>query len=602
MKEFFATGIKNSFKFIRDHDAICLFSLVFLVYNINGRLIGSGDTIPASLLPFSILENHNLYLDQFVHYYENKFENTYFFREINGHYLSAYPIVAPILITPLYIILFLFFKLNHYPMDLFHPGFALVVPIMEKLSASLIASISVIFVYLSVKELTNKGIAAIVAIIFAFATNTWTISSQGLWQHGLGELLLSMLIYLVLVNEKKKSDKIIICLGAISGLFVFNRPVDSMLILPVIYYVLDLRGKKIIYYTCAMFLSSAPFIFYNFYYFGSLFGGYGALIGIFDLGSEMAGRLTGLLVSPSRGLFIYTPVLLFAFPGYFSNFYIENKKIKKFLLIFGFSIFAQILVYSAFKIWWAGWSYGPRFLTDILPIMAVFLGLFLKELNCNAKNTKKLFVIVLFIILLIWSVFTQFVGAFYYPNGNWDGELNVDLHPEKLWDWSDTQIERTYRAGILPPTNYVGILKLFLKQEKANDLLLNALLSNGWHGIEVWDGVPTRWMQGDAYLIVCSSANYTSELVLQALSFYRERTLEIYLNDELLAHVAVPTSFINVRVPINLFKGTNTVRLHVPEGCERPCDKQELNNPDSRCLSIAMQNSSISQARGQQAG
>ena len=80
---------------------------------------------------------------------------------------------------------------------------------------------------------------------------------------------------------------------------------------------------------------------------------------------------------------------------------------------------------------------------------------------------------------------------------------------------------------------------------------------------------------------------------LNALSFYHNRILEAYFGDELLMRVDVPTSFINIIIPLDLTKGVNTIRLHVPEGCERPCDIKELKNTDSRCLSIAMQNVTV---------
>lgn len=64
--------------------------------------------------------------------------------------------------------------------------------------------------------------------------------------------------------------------------------------------------------------------------------------------------------------------------------------------------------------------------------------------------------------------------------------------------------------------------------------------------------------------------------------------------DALAAQLAVPTGFINVNAPVRLAKGTKTMRFHVPEGCERPCDRPELNNPDSKCLSLAVQEITIS--------
>ena len=42
-----------------------IFVFCLLVYNANLRLIGSGDSIPARLLPFAILSHGTVYLDAF---------------------------------------------------------------------------------------------------------------------------------------------------------------------------------------------------------------------------------------------------------------------------------------------------------------------------------------------------------------------------------------------------------------------------------------------------------------------------------------------------------------------------------------------------------
>ncbi|MDD5736071.1 MAG: hypothetical protein PHQ39_11460 [Methanothrix soehngenii] len=433
---------------------------------------GAGDTIPASLLPFSILENHNLYLDQFYYYFESN-SLLPFAREIDGHLLSFYPIVTPVLITPLYVLAFLFIKINNIPLDMFNPAFGSIVLIMGKLSSSLIASFSAIFVFLSLKELTNKRIATIVTLIFAFAANTWAISSKELWQHGLVELFLAMSIYLVLINEKQKSKMNIIYLGLISGFFIFNRPPDSILLIPIIYYILTMKDRRIIYYFSFMALSSAPFFLYNMHYFGSFFGGYADLASTINLNYKMITGFVGLLASPSRGIFIYTPIIIFSIAGYLKVFKLSNNIVKNFLLIFGISILGQILIYSAFVIWWGGWSYGPRFLTGMLPVLFIFLGLYLKDTHMNIKQKKNLLKILIFSILLIWSIFVQFVGAFYYPNGGWDGSPSVDLHPERLWHWNDTQIMRSFNAGITSPGNCIKTLQTIIRYTNSVSLQAN---------------------------------------------------------------------------------------------------------------------------------
>jgi hypothetical protein len=111
----------------------------------------------------------------------------------------------------------------------------------------------------------------------------------------------------------------------------------------------------------------------------------------------------------------------------------------------------------------------------------------------------------------------------------------------------------------------------------------------GFYDTETWSGVPTRWMEGNATMIVSSSENRTATLSLNAQSLYRSRTLEITSGGEHAAQVAVPVRFINVSVPLQLAKGANTVQFQVSEGCERPSDIRELNSSDGRCLSVAVQ-------------
>ena len=589
MNDVFLRFINSIVIFFKKHEALCLFLLFFIVYNLNWRTIGCGDTILASLLPFSILENHNLYFDQFSCYFQNVWHPPYFIVEEKGHYLSMYPIVTPVLITPLYIVPYIILKLIHFPIDMGNPGFALIVPIMERLSASIIAAISGIFVFLSLKELINRRIAIIGVIVFAFATNTWTISSQGLWQHGLVELLLIMMIYLILVNEKKEANKNIIYLGILSGLFVFNRPVDSILLLPILFYILSSRDRKIIYYFGSMFASGAPFMFYNLYYFGNLFGGYSNLLAAFCLNFGTIISFIGLLISPSRGLFVYTPILILSIFGYLKIAQIENKKIRNVLFIFGFSILTQILIYGSFGIWWAGWSYGPRFLTGMLPVLVIFLGLYLKDcFDFNKHDKKKLFPIGLVFILLFLSVFVQIVGAFYYPNGGWDGDPNIDLHPERLWDLKDTQIMRSFNAGMVEIRNPLNDFYYIWGFRK--DILINGTLMTGWNGLENWNGSPTRWMNNNGTIKTCSAGERAFSITFRAFSFYKPRNLQVYLNDEVIHEQTIPTSFVVVETAVKLKEGENILRFYTPDGCQRPVDVPELKNKDGRCLSLAFQN------------
>jgi len=101
-------------------------------------------------------------------------------------------------------------------------------------------------------------------------------------------------------------------------------------------------------------------------------------------------------------------------------------------------------------------------------------------------------------------------------------------------------------------------------------------------------------MRSDATILIHSSKNYTANQNFQAINLYRQRTLEIYVVHELTARALItPNVFEQVIAKIRLSKGDNIVRLYIPEGCDQPSHIPELNNQDTRCLSLAMQNMTV---------
>jgi hypothetical protein len=68
-----------------------LATLSFMIYLSNLRTIGSGDTVPASLLPIILLTEGSVYFDSYEKHYENSGYPIYFFRRVNGRTVSNYP-------------------------------------------------------------------------------------------------------------------------------------------------------------------------------------------------------------------------------------------------------------------------------------------------------------------------------------------------------------------------------------------------------------------------------------------------------------------------------------------------------------------------------
>jgi hypothetical protein len=166
----------------RDHRIDgALFVSVFLLFNANFRLIGYGDSYPARFIPFVVWSRGTLALASLADEVRMAHSDPYWvMRSRQGELISAYPIVTPLLATPLY-----------YPavklLDARGWTYGRVqrwAEVMEKLSASFLTSAGVALLYLLVRRRAPPGDALLLTAAFAAGTGTWAICSQALWQHG----------------------------------------------------------------------------------------------------------------------------------------------------------------------------------------------------------------------------------------------------------------------------------------------------------------------------------------------------------------------------------------------------------------------------------
>src|SRR5258706_3212170 len=159
-----------------------------VVYNANLRAISAGDTYPARYLPFAILQYRTVYLDPIVRVAAQGRGDRAFWmlHRPDGHIVSLYPVVLPMLIAPLYLPAVGYLHLRGWTdARLDH-----LARVMEKFSASFLAALSASLLYLLLRRRRKARTALLLTIAYAFGTTTWGISSQALWQHGMAELLI----------------------------------------------------------------------------------------------------------------------------------------------------------------------------------------------------------------------------------------------------------------------------------------------------------------------------------------------------------------------------------------------------------------------------
>ncbi len=388
-----------------------------LVYNANFRQIGAGDTLPARFQPLILLQQGTLSLEDNAHLVAHGHPRaanpyrpvgagekvTYFepwafwmVRTRQHQLASLYPVVTPLLVTPLYLPAVRWLDKHGWE----QPNVGRVAEFMEKLAASFLASVASVLMLLVLRRDCGKWSLPLAAA-FAFGTNTWMISSQALWQHGTGELLIALALLLL---GSKVSRLRAVMLGCACVLMAANRPPDALIAGAIALFLFWSQRRGALWFLAGAVVPLAALLWYNLFFIGDVAGGYGMLkaagLSFFQL--DWRG-VPGLLVSPTRGLLVFTPFLVFLPVGLRHR--LRTPESKGLAVAFIGGVAAQLLLYSQAD-WRAGSAWGPRWLTDILPILLWMLAPAPLVLRPLARY--------LFVVSVVASVAVQAIGAFWY--------------------------------------------------------------------------------------------------------------------------------------------------------------------------------------------
>jgi len=411
----------------------------FVIYNANFRSIAAGDTYPARYLPFAIWHHQTLRLDPIATITAQGRAGTAFWMVPlpDGHVISLYPVTAPLLVAPLYAPAVAYLHVRGWD----DARVDRVARIMEKVSASFVTALSAALLYLLLRRRATTPIALLLTIAYAFGTTTWVISSQALWQHGMAELLI---IAALLLLTGPFTAKRAIALGLLFGLIVANRPPDAILVAALGICALFWTGwRRAFLLIAGAALPIALLLLYNFGVAGNIGGGYGLKSSPEFFHHELLTGIAGLLFSPGRGLFVFSPFLLFLVLAWR---HLPRLRSDRWLAVaMTIAIVLQILLYAKTD-WRGGMSFGPRYLTDLLPFLIWMLVPIVMALS---RFGRALFVVTVGIAIVI-----QAIGAFWYTGKSdiplYDAALKNDTWVRIAWDWGHAPYIASFQDGLAP--------------------------------------------------------------------------------------------------------------------------------------------------------
>ena len=309
---------------------------------------------------------------------------------------------------------------------------------LDKAMASGLVVLAALATFVATRRLTDERAALIATFAVVAGTSLATIASQRTWQHPVA--VAAVAIAWLWIVRGRDDDRWLARAGLPLALAIIVRYPLAVVWVALLGYLLFAHRRAVVPY---LLWSAGPFVFLAIYTtvaFGSpVSNSYGPRLWQW---ASLVG-LPGNLISPSRGLLIFSPFLAVALWA-IGRLAWRRDPLWIFAMV---SLVLMWLAHGLYIGWWGGWTYGNRYFLEVMPIVATGVAVAWRDAGDRARAA--------FAASIAFSVAIQVAGLlayYHYWNGvNWDDArigVDDDDAARQMWDLTDPQWWWTVRAAV----------------------------------------------------------------------------------------------------------------------------------------------------------
>ena len=206
-------------------------------------------------------------------------------------------------------------------------------------------------------------------------------ASRTLWSHTWGVFLVGIAVWMLVRLDGNRGRPHPIFLATLLAWSYFVRPTNSLSLLGISLYVLACQRQILWPYLMTVAGWLAAFVAYSWYYFRQPLPSY--YQGKQLLSGQPLNGLIANVLSPSRGVLVFVPTLFLV--GYLIFRYWHCVPHRRLVPLALGILVIHLAAASLNWEWWAGHSYGPRFLTCMMPWFALLAILGIRAM-LDARN------------------------------------------------------------------------------------------------------------------------------------------------------------------------------------------------------------------------
>lgn len=312
--------------------------------------------------------------------------------------------------------------------------------------AAFISALTGLIFYALARQVLAPGWSAAVALAGALGSQLWSTASRAMWSHTWGLLLLSLAL-LALLREERRSSIVggrppwwhLPCVATLLAWSFIVRPTALAYVVPIAVYVVWRQRRRSWAFLAVGAAWLIGFLVHSRLVFGEPLPDY------YQRGDHLTPDNLALavganLVSPGRGLLVYSPWVMLALFLVIRHWrHLRHRG----LVVTAFFIFAiHLLVVSGNRNWWAGNCYGPRLMTETLPLWVLLAAIgwraALDRPGAERKRAGLLRTAAALLVLTSWTL--HGAGALSYGWVEWHTvPEDISWQPMRVFDWRQAQ-------------------------------------------------------------------------------------------------------------------------------------------------------------------
>lgn len=289
------------------------------------------------------------------------------------------------------------------------------------------------------------GASLTIAVVSMLGTSLMSTGATGLWNSDYSLIFVSLaLLHLIGRQHGGVSRSSLLYLGALVAVGFLCRPSTGIFGLAVLVYLLGEQDRRIVLSAAVALLAVGLAVAIPSLVPLPLIAGHYSPARLRFV-NPLGMGLYGVLLSPSRGLFVFSPFLGVVAAGNVRYFRLLRRD-RIFWLCTVWIVAHTLAVAMNQGKWWGGHSFGPRMLVDLMPAFVVLTCLVWQQVERSEPLKIRRLAMAAYLPLAMIAVATHTGQGLFNPATRlWNLSPDIDRDPELALDWRYPQFMASER-------------------------------------------------------------------------------------------------------------------------------------------------------------